>query len=148
VLSPGTQAPDFELPSSDGELVRLSEVLKGSHVVLYFYPKDNSPGCTIEACGFRDRYDEIVERGAVVLGVSPGSPESIKRFKTKLNLPFTILSDREKKVARLYDALIGGLLVKRVTYVIARDGVIIHAYGGALPQRHIEEALEALQSRL
>jgi peroxiredoxin Q/BCP len=97
----GTPAPDFELKSDEGKSVRLSD-LRGKRVVLYFYPKDDTPGCTTQACGFRDNYVEIQEKNAVVLGISPDGESSHARFKTKFNLPFTLLADPEHTVAEAY----------------------------------------------
>src|SRR5512139_2707598 len=97
----GQTAPDFELTADDGRAVRLSD-LRGQRVVLYFYPKDDTPGCTTQACGFRDNYVEIQERNALVLGISPDDVASHVKFKTKFNLPFKLLADPEHKVAELY----------------------------------------------
>jgi len=97
----GSPAPDFELPADDGQTVRLSDY-RGQRVVLYFYPKDDTPGCTTQACGFRDNYPAITEANAVVLGVSPDGVKSHVKFKSKFNLPFRLLADEEHKVAELY----------------------------------------------
>ena len=102
MLEAGTKAPDFELPDQNGELHKLSEYL-GKKVILYFYPRDNTPGCTKQACGFSERYPQISEKGAVVLGVSKDSVASHKRFEEKYGLAFTILSDTERKVIEAYD---------------------------------------------
>jgi len=97
----GSMAPDFELPADNGETVRLSD-LRGSRVVLFFYPKDMTSGCTTQACGFRDNYPEIEERNATVLGISPDGVESHVKFRTKYDLPFRLLADEDHKVAELY----------------------------------------------
>jgi peroxiredoxin Q/BCP len=97
----GSMAPDFELPADNGETVRLSD-LRGERVVLYFYPKDMTSGCTTQACGFRDNYPEIEERNATVLGISPDGVESHVKFRTKYDLPFRLLADEDHKVAELY----------------------------------------------
>jgi thioredoxin-dependent peroxiredoxin len=102
-LQPGDPAPDFELPSDTGETVRLSD-LRGKRVILYFYPKDDTSGCTAQACGFRDAYPQIEEQNAVVLGVSPDDASSHRKFKTKFDLPFTLLVDEDHKVAEAYGA--------------------------------------------
>jgi peroxiredoxin Q/BCP len=102
-LRPGDPAPDFELPSDTGEMVRLSD-LRGKRVILYFYPKDDTSGCTAQACGFRDAYPQIEEQNAVVLGVSPDDASSHRKFKTKFDLPFTLLVDDDHKVAEAYGA--------------------------------------------
>ncbi|MGH3023626.1 MAG: peroxiredoxin, partial [Gaiellaceae bacterium] len=101
MVEEGKPAPDFELRSDEGEIVRLSD-LRGSPVVLYFYPRDDTPGCTTEACGFRDAYEHFRERGAVVLGVSPDDEASHARFKRKYGLPFTLLADPEHEAAERY----------------------------------------------
>ena len=97
----GAPAPDFSLVADDGQVVRLSDY-RGQRVVLYFYPKDMTPGCTTQACGFRDHYVEITEKNAVVLGLSPDDVDSHVKFKTKYNLPFRLLADVEHQVAELY----------------------------------------------
>ena len=97
----GSVAPDFTLPADDGGMVRLSD-LRGRRVVLYFYPKDDTPGCTTQACGFRDNYVEISEKDAVVFGISPDGVNSHVKFRTKFDLPFRLLADEEHKVAELY----------------------------------------------
>jgi len=97
----GSVAPDFTLPADDGSMVCLSE-LRGQRVVLYFYPKDDTPGCTTQACGFRDNYVEITEKDAVVFGISPDGVNSHVKFRTKFDLPFRLLADEEHKVAELY----------------------------------------------
>jgi len=99
----GSVAPDFTLPADDGSVVRLSD-LRGRRVVLYFYPKDDTPGCTTQACGFRDNYVEISEKDAVVFGISPDGVNSHVKFRTKFDLPFRLLSDEDHKVAELYGA--------------------------------------------
>ena len=102
MLEVGTKAPDFELPDQNGELHKLSEYL-GKKVILYFYPRDNTPGCTKQACGFSERYPQIIEKGAVVLGISKDSVASHKKFEEKYGLAFTLLSDTERKVIEAYD---------------------------------------------
>ena len=97
----GSLAPDFTLPADDGSTVRLSD-LRGRRVVLYFYPKDDTPGCTTQACGFRDNYVEIMEKDAIVFGISPDGVNSHVKFRTKFDLPFRLLADEEHKVAELY----------------------------------------------
>ena len=117
MLETGTKAPDFELPDQNGQMHRLSDY-RGKKVILYFYPKDNTPGCTKQACGFSERLPLFLEKGAVVLGVSKDSVESHKRFEEKQNLAFTILSDPERKVS---------MGVVRTTYLIDENGIIIKA---------------------
>ena len=150
MVEQGQQAPDFELASESGERVRLSD-LRGKPVVLYFYPKDDTPGCTREACGFRDAYGEFEERGAVVLGVSPDDEASHARFKEKYGLPFTLLADPEHEVAEAYGAWrekknYGKTYwgVHRSTFVIDPDGTVARAMYGVKPDGHPEQVLAAL----
>jgi len=117
-LQVGDRAPDFELKTDTGETVRLSDY-RGRRVVLYFYPKDDTTGCTAQACGFRDAYPQIEERNAVVLGVSPDSEASHRKFKTKYDLPFTLLVDPDHKVAEAY-----GVWGKKSLYGKEYDGII------------------------
>lgn len=118
-------APDFVLPAADGAPLQLSS-LRGRKVVLFFYPRDNSPGCTVQACAFRDAYDELTTAGAEVVGVSGDSAESHRRFAEKRELPFPIVSDPDGSVRRLYGASSSLLFGKtgRVTYLIDEDGVV------------------------
>ena len=120
MLEVGTKAPDFELPDQNGEMHKLSDY-RGRKVILYFYPKDNTPGCTKQACGFSERYPLFLEKGAVVLGVSKDSVASHKRFEEKQNLAFTILADTERKVIKV------SMGVVRTTYLIDEEGIIIRA---------------------
>ena len=133
MLEVGTKAPDFELPDQNGELHKLSEYL-GKKVILYFYPRDNTPGCTKQACGFSDRYPQFVEKGAVVLGVSKDSVASHKKFEEKHGLVFTLLSDTERKVIESYDVWKEkknygkvSMGVVRTTYFIDEHGIIVKA---------------------
>jgi peroxiredoxin len=133
VLDVGIKAPDFSLPDENGVNHKLSDYL-GKRVILYFYPKDNTPGCTAQACGFSDLYPQISEKDAVVLGVSKDSIKSHKNFKEKFNLGFTLLSDSELEVIKLYDVwkekkLYGkvSMGVLRTTYLIDENGIIINA---------------------
>jgi peroxiredoxin Q/BCP len=145
-LKVGDAAPDFSLMDDKGRLVTLKEFLGKKVVVLYFYPKDFSPGCTVEACSFRDSYKPYEDRGAVVIGVSLDSVESHSKFSQKYNLPFAILSDKSKEVARAYGALgIGGLLAKRYTFIISREGKIAHVFTKVDARKHSEEVLKALE---
>lgn len=133
MLEVGTIAPSFELPDQDGVMHSLEDY-RGRKVILYFYPKDNTPGCTKQACGFSDRYPQIVEKGAVVLGVSKDSVASHKRFEEKYNLAFPLLSDTERKVIEAYDVWKEkknygkvSMGVVRTTYLIDEEGIIIKA---------------------
>lgn len=141
MVEEGKPAPDFELETDEGGAVRLSE-LRGKPVVLYFYPKDDTAGCTKQACAFRDVYSEFQERGAVVLGVSPDSAASHRKFKEKYGLPFPLLADPDHDVAERYGAWREKLI--RSTFVIDPDGTVARAMYGVNPERNPGEVLEAL----
>ncbi len=143
----GDKAPDFTLPSQVGDNVTLSEFFGKKNVVLYFYPKDESPGCTKEACTFRDSYEELTNLGAEVLGVSGQSVESHKSFATHYGLPFILLSDQDHKVRELYDVpSTMGLIPGRVTFIIDKKGVVRHVFNSQTQaQRHVEEAKNTLK---
>jgi peroxiredoxin Q/BCP len=133
MLIPGTKAPAFALPDQNGNMHTLEEY-KGKKVILYFYPKDNTPGCTKQACGFSDRYPQFMEKGAVVIGISKDSVASHKKFEEKYGLAFTLLSDTELKVIKAYDVWKEkknygkvSMGVVRTTYLIDEEGVIIKA---------------------
>ena len=150
MVEEGKQAPDFELASDTGERVRLSN-LKGRTVVLYFYPRDDTPGCTKQACSLRDAYGEIQERGATVLGVSPDTEASHVKFREKYELPFTLLADPEHEVAELYDVWVEknnygkkSMGIKRSTFVIDAEGNVARAMYGVSPDGHADQVLEAL----
>ena len=149
-VTAGDKAPDFEAPTDGGENVRLSD-LRGKKVVLYFYPKDNTPGCTKEACEFRDHMASLTQKGAVVLGVSPDSPASHDKFIAKHELNFKLVSDADKKIADAYDVwkekkLYGRsfLGIERSTFVIDEEGVITHAMRKVRVPGHVEAVLELL----
>jgi peroxiredoxin Q/BCP len=145
-LKIGDTAPDFSLVDEHGLPVSLKDYLGKKTVVLYFYPKDFTPGCTTEACSFRDDHKLYQDKGAVVIGVSLDSVESHLKFSEKYDLPFAILSDRNKEAAKAYGALgIGGLLTKRVTFIIDKNGKITHIFPKVDVQHHSEEVLKALQ---
>lgn len=143
-LKVGDEAPDFTLPDQEGKMVNLKS-LRGSPVVLYFYPKDDTPGCTKEACGFRDVFSEIRAKGGVVLGVSLDSVDSHKKFAEKYHLPFTLLSDGDKWVSRAYGVLgVGGTRARRVTLIIDREGRIRHIFKKVNVEQHPKEVLNIL----
>lgn len=145
-LKVGDAAPDFSLLDERGLPVSLKDYLGKKVVVLYFYPKDFTPGCTAEACSFRDDYKPIQDKGAVVIGVSLDSVESHLKFSEKHMLPFTILSDHKKEVAKAYGVLgVGGFLAKRVTFIINKDGKITHVFTKVDVKQHSEEVLKALE---
>lgn len=150
-ISEGIPAPDFELPDETGA-VRSLEEFRGKPVVLYFYPKDDTPGCTKEACSFRDGYGEYARAGVVILGVSPDTSKSHARFKEKYNLPFTLLADvdhqvcqsygawgRKKYMGREYDGVL------RTTFLIGADGMILRVFPNVKPDGHSQEVLAALK---
>ncbi|MER3601988.1 MAG: peroxiredoxin [Nitrososphaerota archaeon] len=148
MLRAGDTAPDFELPDQGGRPVRLSRLLQKGPVVLYFYPRDESPGCTKEACAFRDSYEAFMSAGAQVVGVSSDSVESHARFAQRHRLPFTLLSDEGGRVRALYRVPKSfGLLPGRVTFIIDRGGTIRHVFSSQLRySRHVQEALRILQA--
>jgi peroxiredoxin Q/BCP len=150
VVREGEAAPDFTLKSDGGEAVALSS-FRGRPVVLFFYPKDDTPGCTKQACSFRDAHGEFEERGATILGVSPDSESSHVRFKEKHGLPFTLLADPEHEVAEQYGVWVEkntygkkSMGIKRSTFVIDAEGNIAKAMLGVSPDGHADQVLEAL----
>ena len=152
MIEEGQSAPDFELTSDSGETVKLS-ALRGKPVVLYFYPKDDTPGCTTQACGIRDAYGEFEQAGAVVLGVSPDSESSHVKFKEKFGLPFTLLADPDHAVAEQYgvwgEKTFAGktyLGVQRSTFVIDADGNVKKVMHDVKPASHADDVLAALGS--
>ena len=144
----GDMAPDFTLPSLTGKPVSLASFIGQKDIVLYFYPKDNTPGCTAEACAFRDSYEVFKDAGAEVIGVSSDSEQSHRRFASVHHLPFILLSDVGGKVRRLYGVpSTFGLLPGRVTYIIDKRGIVRHIFSAAFaPQKHVDEALKVLQT--
>jgi thioredoxin-dependent peroxiredoxin len=152
-LKKGQKAPDFTLMNDTGQKVKLSDY-KGKTVVLYFYPKDDTPGCTTEACNFRDGIDEIRDRGAVVLGVSADSVESHKKFKKKFDLNFALLADPDKKMIENYGvwkekSMYGKkyMGIERTTFIIDKDGKISHIFPKVKVAEHYDEVLEALEDQ-
>jgi len=151
VIEAGQTAPDFELQSDAGETVKLS-ALRGKPVVLYFYPKDDTPGCTTQACGIRDAYGEFERAGAVVLGVSPDDAASHEKFKDKYSLPFTLLADDDHAVAEAYGVwgekkYMGRTYmgVERSTFVIDEDGNVKKVMHRVKPDRHADDVLAVLE---
>jgi peroxiredoxin Q/BCP len=150
VIHEGEQAPDFTLESDAGEQVSLAD-LRGKPVVLYFYPKDDTPGCTAQACGIRDAYEAFEQAGAVVLGVSPDSVKKHVKFKDKYDLPFTLLADPEHELAERYGVwgektYMGKsyMGISRTTFVIDADGVIAKVFENVKPLTHADDVLAAL----
>jgi peroxiredoxin Q/BCP len=143
-------APPFELPAEDGSLVRLAD-LRGERVILFFYPKADTPGCTAEACEFRDLQPQITEAGATLLGISPDSVQAQKKFRDRYDLPFRLLADEEHAVAEAYGVWTEKPMygrqymgVERSTFVIDADGRIERAYRGVKPEGHAAGVLGAL----
>ena len=152
MVAEGKPAPDFELESDAGETVRLAD-LRGTPVVLYFYPKDDTPGCTTQACGIRDAYQEFRDRGAVVLGVSPDDEASHGKFKEKFSLPFTLLADTDHRVAEDYEvwkerSMYGKkyMGIERSTFVIDADGNVAKELRKVKPAEHADLVLGALDA--
>lgn len=151
MLKVGNNAIDFNLKSSEGKDVKLSD-FKGKKIVLYFYPKDGTPGCTKEACGFRDVYDYILEAGAVVIGISPDNGDSHDKFRNKYNLPFYLFSDEDHKVSEMYGAWGEKVLfgkthmgIIRSTFIIDEEMVVQKVFPKVSPEGHAEEILNFLQ---
>ena len=150
MIAEGSEAPDFELEDQDGKPVKLSD-LRGSPVVLYFYPKADTPGCTTQACGIRDRSGEYEAAGARVLGVSPDMPGKLRKFADKYGLPFTLLADTEHSVADAYGVWVEKSMygkkywgVQRATFINGPDGVVQHVIPKASPKTHDDVVLDAL----
>ncbi len=143
----GDQAPDFTLKSAQGDPIQLSDLLKQKPVVLFFYPKDNTPGCTKEACAFRDQYEVFQSVGAEVVGISADSEQSHQQFAAAHRLPFLLLSDVQNQVRKLFGVPSTlGILPGRVTYLIDRGGTVRHMFNSQLNfQGHVDEALQALK---
>ncbi|MBH0171428.1 thioredoxin-dependent thiol peroxidase [Fictibacillus sp. 18YEL24] len=153
-IKTGSKAPDFKLPASNGEEVALTD-FKGKNVVLYFYPKDMTPGCTTQACDFRDRHEDFKKRNTVILGVSPDPLARHDKFIEKHGLPFILLADEEHKVAELYDVwklkknfgkeYMG---IERSTFIIDGEGNIAKEYRKVKVKDHVEEALKFIEENL
>jgi len=150
MTEPGTPAPDFELSADDGSTVRLS-ALRGRNVILFFYPKDDTPGCTIEAREFRDAYSRFQAQDTVVLGISADGVDSHARFKTKFDLPYPLLADQEHSAAEAYGvwkekSMFGKTYmgIERSTFVVDKDGTIAHVFRKVKPEGHADEVGEAV----
>jgi len=143
-LSIRDQAPEFNL-LDETETARSLGEFTGSYVVLYFYPKDDTPGCTKEACAIRDSFDEFQKQGIVVLGVSKDSPASHVKFKQKYDLPFTLLSDPEQQTIKAYGAN-GGFMTRRITFIIDPEGTIAHIYPKVDPASHAIQIIRDIQN--
>lgn len=147
-LQVGDSAPDFTLTNQQGESISLADYRGRQHVVVYFYPKDETPGCTAEACGFRDSYEDFVAAGAEVIGISADSQASHADFANRRRLPFQLCSDLERSVARAYGvkSQLMGLLPGRETFVVDKEGKIRHRFSSQLQiDRHVQDALAMIQ---
>lgn len=149
----GKKAPDFTLPASNGEEVSLKDY-RGKHVVLYFYPKDMTPGCTTQACDFRDNHESFKELDAVILGISPDPIDRHQKFIDKHDLPFLLLADEDHKVAEVYDVwklkkMFGKeyMGIERSTFLIDKDGNVMKEWRKVRVKGHVEEALEYLKEK-
>ena len=143
----GDKVPDFELERQDGGFFRLYDLVGKKNIVLYFYPKDSTPGCTKQACEFRDQYEVFKEQGAEVIGISSDSVASHQKFEKAYKLPFTLLSDKDGQIRKLYKVPRKlGLLPGRVTYIIDKEGVLRYVFNSMTkPLEHVSTALEVLR---
>jgi peroxiredoxin Q/BCP len=143
----GKKAPDFSLQNQDGEYISLSDFYKKKNIVLFFYPKDFSPGCTIQACHFRDNYEDFTDFGAEVIGVSSDSVETHRKFLDEYLFPFQLLSDKDGKVRKKYGSTKGfGYLPGRYTFIIDMEGIVRHIFTSETDmKKHIDEALRILE---
>ena len=146
-LKVGDRIPHFELLDQKGELFKSETVLGVKPLVVYFYPKDETPGCTAEACSFRDHYEEFLELGAEVIGISSDGVKSHQKFASRHKLPFVLLSDSKKKVQRLFKLpkILFGLYTKRITFVIDKEGIVSYVHSSMMPDSHIKKALQQLK---
>jgi peroxiredoxin Q/BCP len=146
-LKVGDKAPNFVSIDTNGTPFDSRNCIGKKPVVLYFYPKDNTPGCTAQACSFRDQYEDFIDLGAEVIGVSSDSVAAHQKFTKQYKLPFILLSDSNKKIRNLFGVPSGmfGLLPGRVTYVIDKEGIIVMVFDSMLATKHISKALEAIK---
>ncbi|MFM7712241.1 MAG: peroxiredoxin [Microcystis sp.] len=144
----GDRVPNFSLPSQTGTTVNIGDLIGKKSLVIYFYPKDDTPGCTAESCAFRDSYEVFTDAGAEVIGISADSPQSHQQFAQKYNLPFTLLSDSDNRVRKLFgvpSTLF--VLPGRVTYIIDKEGIVRHIFDSMLDfKAHVTESLNTIQS--
>lgn len=152
MLKENDKAPNFNLPASNGKNITLAD-LQGKNVVIYFYPKDDTPGCTVQACGFRDSFKDIEKLGTVILGVSPDNAASHEKFIKKFNLPFILLSDTDKKMCQDYGVWVEKSMygkkymgVARTTFLINKEGKIAKIFEKVKPEGHNQEVIEALKN--
>ena len=139
---------DFTLQTDEDKTVSLSD-FGGKPVILFFYPKADTPGCTIEACGFRDTFKKLLAAGAVVLGISRDTPRDQAKFRAKFDLPYNLLADVDEKVCKQFDVLkenkVYGMSIQRTTFVIGPDQTLLHVYPKVMPQGHAEEVLALIE---
>lgn len=147
MLTTGDQVPEVKLTGRDGSSVRLHDLLGAGSLVVYFYPRDDTPGCTVQACSFRDRYEQFLEAGARVVGISSDPPTSHEGFAAKHQLPFTLLSDESGEARRAFGVRSTlGLLPGRATFVVDPEGIIRYAFSSQLrPGEHVRRALEIVR---
>lgn len=149
MIKVGDKLPSFELQDQNNQLVQIQSFIGENNLVIYFYPKDDTPGCTKEACSFRDFYEDFVDAGAKVIGISADDPTSHSNFAKKHNLPFVLLSDQENRVRKLFGVPKSflGLIPGRVTYVIDKKGIIRGIFNSQLnAQKHVQEAMDILKN--
>lgn len=145
-ITNGSKVPDFELKDQDGKNFKLSDALAKGPVVVYFYPKDDTPGCTKEACSFRDSFEQFKDEGVQVVGISADDVASHKKFAEKYKLPFTLLSDEGNEVRKLFGVPKTMMLPGRVTYVLDKNGVVVHQFNSMTKaEQHVEEAIAAVK---
>lgn len=146
-LKVGQVIPQFSLPDQDGKLFNSNDIVGKNPFVIFFYPKDYTPGCTLEVCSFRDSYEEFTELGATVIGISSDSENTHRRFASKYKLPFKLLADRQKKVQSLFkvESKLFNLLPGRETYVVSKEGVILMAFNSINASLHMKKALNTLK---
>jgi thioredoxin-dependent peroxiredoxin len=145
-LKEGSKVPEFSLPDQSGQVFDLKSVLGKKKLVIYFYPKDDSPGCTREACAFRDQYEVFTKADAMVIGISSQSVDSHKKFAEKYQLPFTLLSDTAQKVRKLFQ-IHAGILPGRVTFVVDKTGTIVYVFDSQMQAtKHVENALNIIRN--
>lgn len=146
-LKVGDKIPNFKVKDTNGNEFDSQEVIGQKPLVIYFYPKDNTPGCTVQACGFRDQYEDFKDLGAEVIGISSDSVESHQKFTQQFRLPFTLLSDSDKKIRKLFGVPSDwfGILPGRATYVVDKAGTIIMIFDSVKAEQHIQKALEAIK---
>tara|TARA_B100000767_G_scaffold259701_1_gene269672 strand:- start:469 stop:915 length:447 start_codon:yes stop_codon:yes gene_type:complete len=146
-LKVGDSVPKFELLNQHGEVFKSETVIGKNSVIIYFYPKDETPGCVSEACSFRDHYEEFLELGAEVIGISSDGVKSHQKFAKRYKLPFILLSDSAKRVQHLFKLpkVLFGLYTKRITFVIDKEGKVSYVHNSLMPESHIKKALQKLK---